>query len=83
MKAETQIKQVVSGIEPLANFLSKFRPSCKRIHIRRADWTMLRAEPHLARTYGFVIDDERVAFREFDLLPTDCGTHHTHDGGNR
>lgn len=77
MKPETQLKHVVAGIEKLASFLAKYTPSCGRIHIRRADWLLLRKQPDLARAYGFVVSEEHVRYRDYDLQPTDCGAHYS------
>ena len=73
MKAETQIRHLVRHIRPLAECLKNYRPAARRIHIHRADWTMLRDNPDLAKLNGFVIADldERILYQDFDLIPID------------
>jgi hypothetical protein len=77
MKAETQIKYVVAQITPLADWFVRNQPgSNHRLHLRRADWHLLRNHPDLARAHGFRVEDERLTFKGFDIEPTDCGTAH-------
>jgi hypothetical protein len=77
-KPETRCKHLAREIEPLAAFLARERPHCSTISIRRADWTMLLAEPVIARSHGFVVDEGSppqgalVRYQGFELRPTDC-----------
>jgi hypothetical protein len=75
MKPETQIKYLVKHIQPLAKTLEDYRACARHIHIRRADWRLLHDDPDLARANGFVVNGEHISFRNFELLPTDCGSH--------
>lgn len=78
MKAETQIKYIVAQITPLATWFKLNQPGVRpRLHLRRADWTLLLQNAPLARTNGFKIDGEHITYKDFDVEPTDCGTHHS------
>ena len=77
MKPETQIRNIVEHVKRLAKFLAINTPSCRRMHLRRADWRVLHDNAELARRYGFTIDGEQLGFKEFTLEPTDCGSHHS------
>ncbi len=79
MKPETQIKYLIKHIQPLADFYHRYRPSAQHIHIHRADWQLLNADPELARANGFVVHEGKITYTGFEVVPTDCGSRHHHE----
>lgn len=73
-KAETRFKHLARDIQPLATHLEQFRPSVHSIRIRRDDWELLRKEAEAARAQGFIVSDDGVRYRNFELQPTDTYT---------
>lgn len=78
MRLETQLRQVVAGIDSLASWFAKHRPECRsnRISIRRADWKAIIAHPDEARVFGFIVSDDSITYQGIALSPTDCGASH-------
>jgi hypothetical protein len=82
MSPATQIQNLVKGIGALADSFQKNCPGeTHRLHVRRADWNVLRERPDLAGLYGFVIDGDRILYRGLELRPTGCGA--SHDRGRK
>ena len=83
MSPTIQIQQLVRGIGALADWFKKNRaaPYTQRLHVKRADWDLLRKRPDLAGLHGFIIDGERILYHGFELQPTDCGARHTRERG--
>jgi hypothetical protein len=73
MKTETRVISIVLQMGPLADFLKRFRPSCKEMSIRKKDYAFLLKAPDAARKHGVIIDsDEQITFRGFKILTTNC-----------
>jgi hypothetical protein len=73
MKAETRVISIVLQMGPLADFLKRFRPSCKQMSIRKKDYEFLLKASDIALKHGIVRKpDNRLTFRGFTLLTTDC-----------
>lgn len=83
MSATTEIQQLVKGVAGLVGWFKQNRspPYTQRLHVKRADWNLLRERSDLAALYGFVIDGDRVLYQGFELMPTDCGARHSRQRG--
>lgn len=71
LKAETRCRHLAREIRPLASFFEQFRPSVRRIRIRREDFNLLQKEAAIARAHGFTVDEEGVHYRRFEIAPSD------------
>lgn len=83
MSDATEIQVLVKGIGPLMKWFSENRlnPHAHRLHVKREHWTLLQRRRDLATLNGFVVDGERIWYRGFELLPTDCGARHSRERG--
>lgn len=73
LRPETRCKRLARDIRPLATHHERFRPSVRRISIRREDWDLLREHAEAARAEGFTVNGPHVSFQGFELAPTHLG----------
>jgi hypothetical protein len=78
VRLETQLRQVVAGIDSLASWFAKYRPDCRSVNIsiRRTDWKAIIAHPDEARAFGFIVSLDSITYHGIALSPTDCGASH-------
>lgn len=71
LKPETRCKQIKKEMERLATECERFCPNVRRISLQREDFDLLRKKPDLARATGFIVMDDRLTYRGFEIKPTD------------
>ena len=71
LRPETRCKRIIKQITPLVTFLKRDRPTCRRIHLYRADWDSLYQAGDVARAHGFQIEGDAITYQGFSLEPLD------------
>jgi hypothetical protein len=70
VKVETRLRHIVRDMDPLADSLKRFSPSCSRvISIPLRDWKLVRDAGDIARAHGFDIHDDIVEYKGFRVRP--------------
>jgi len=67
VKKTTPFHQLVERIQPLADWMEKFKPSCKTISVAKEDMKLIRKYPEAANDMGFHQFGGFVRWRDFEI----------------
>lgn len=72
MGPSSQIRRTADRVSRLADWLTKFKPDCKQMSIEQRDFSVILANPGVARPHGFAVTGESITFRGFAIRSTQC-----------
>lgn len=61
------IKEVVDHLQPLAEWMSQFKPDTKEITLKRGDYDLIKRWPKAAGLLDIRVTDEEICYRGFRL----------------
>lgn len=67
--AETRTSQIVKKLQPLIAWMKQNKPDRKQLHVFKDDYKWLMQQDPAARVAGFYVNDGKVIYDGFELLP--------------